>query len=650
MKRYLLLITGIVFILLSFLMAEERSPAFIMPELKDEANPESIEEKRMSLDLRNIDIIDALKFLSVRAGLNIVPTKNVSGRISLTVENVPVKDVFDIMLRSNNLAYVKQGEIYNVMTEQEYKLMYGKNFSDMRQVKVFRLKYAIPEQAFNLLDAVKSEVGRLLVEPESGTVLLMDIPEKIAEAQKALAALEEKSIVKVFNLKYAKAKDVEEQLKSQLDLKKVGTIKADERSNQLIVQTFPERMKNIEELIKALDQKTKEVMIDTKIVKIQLSNQLDTGIEWEGLFKIAQRYGTAYLGSYPFSSVQSTTASWRSREQVLSDMAGSIGSYPFSGTTTSQVGTKISPGEKLHIGIISGKKDFDAVIKYLETFGKTKILSNPALTVINNQEAILHVGERRAYVTTTTTTGTATTTVSEEVTYVDIGIKLSIIPMINEEGYVTMKIKPEISSVIGTITSSSGNIIPIIDTSAVETTVMAKDGATIILGGLGKEEKTDTSEGIPILNRIPLLGFFFQNRTQKTIRSELLVMLTPIIIEGDKLITPKDKEKELFDIKAPKEFDVFQTIDSLKGQGILMGVSQKGIEIKNFKDYNEVIKEEDQTKERESKSILAKKESLNLEIKDLKKEAVIQKIKETLISESEEDEVLPKDFRRYDEK
>ncbi|MCM8758094.1 MAG: secretin and TonB N-terminal domain-containing protein, partial [Candidatus Omnitrophica bacterium] len=166
MKRYLLLITGIVFILLSFLMAEERSPAFIMPELKDEANPESIEEKRMSLDLRNIDIIDALKFLSVRAGLNIVPTKNVSGRISLTVENVPVKDVFDIMLRSNNLAYVKQGEIYNVMTEQEYKLMYGKNFSDMRQVKVFRLKYAIPEQAFNLLDAVKSEVGRLLVEPE----------------------------------------------------------------------------------------------------------------------------------------------------------------------------------------------------------------------------------------------------------------------------------------------------------------------------------------------------------------------------------------------------------------------------------------------------------------------------------------------------
>ncbi|MCM8801676.1 MAG: secretin and TonB N-terminal domain-containing protein, partial [Candidatus Omnitrophica bacterium] len=78
-------------------------------------------QARISLDLRNIEIVEALKFLSVKTGLSIVPTQKVSGRVTLMVENVPIKDVFDIMLRSNNLAYDKKGEIYNVMTEAEYK-------------------------------------------------------------------------------------------------------------------------------------------------------------------------------------------------------------------------------------------------------------------------------------------------------------------------------------------------------------------------------------------------------------------------------------------------------------------------------------------------------------------------------------------------
>ena len=643
----LLAIIFYLFVYISPAISDEQTSPFTSFSKSDKQESSAKEEEtssRISLDLRNIDIIDALKFLSAKSGMNIVPTKNVSGRITLSVENVPVKDVFDIMLRSNNLAYVKVGEIYNVMTEGEYKLLHGKNFSDMRQVKVFRLKYAIPEQAFNLLDALKSEVGRLLVEPESGTVMLMDIPEKIKEAEKALETLEQRSTVKVFDLKYARAKDVEEQLKTQLDIKKVGTIKADERNNQIIVQTLPERMKNIEELIKALDKKTKEVMVDIKIVKIQLSDQYDSGIEWEGLLKIAQKYGFTYMGSYPFSAVQSTIASWRSREQVLSDMAGSVGSYPFSGTTTSFVGSKISPGEKLHIGIINSKRDFDVVLKYLQTFGKTKILSNPALTVVNNQEAVLHVGERRAYVTTTTTTGTATTTVSEAVTYVDVGIKLSITPMINEEGYVTMKIKPEISSVIDSITSSSGNIIPIIDTSTAETTVMAKDGATILLGGLGKEERIESSQGIPGLSKIPVLGFFFRNQNKKTIRYELLIMLTPIIIEGDKLITAKDKEKELFDIKAPKEFDVFRPEG--KETPPLKTISEKGIPLKNFKDYNnEVIISEEKHNENKPEGFPLEKETL--ELKGLRSTKTIQDTKGAGLGEIRQDVVLPKDFRPY---
>jgi type II secretory pathway component GspD/PulD (secretin) len=561
-SRFLLLTVILLYCIVSPSEAEDNTTQLAQGMLIGQAAPASIPSgmlARISLDLRNIEVADALKFLAIKAGLNIVPTKNVAGRVTLTVENVPVQDIFDIMLRSNSLAYDRKGEIYNIMTETEYKALYGRNFSDTRQVMLFRLKYAIPEKAFTLLDTLKSDIGRILVEPESGTVLLMDTAENLMEAKKALYALEQKSSIKVFGLKYAKAKDIEEQLKAQLDIKKVGTIKADERTNQVIVQALPERMDKIAELISALDKKTKAVLIDIKIIKIKLTNQLESGIEWEGIFNVAAKYGMTYVGSYPFSAVQAATDAWRSRKQVYSDMKGSIGSYPFSGTTSNYSGgTKVTPGERLHVGIIDRKRDFDVMIKYLQTLGKTKILSNPTLAVINNQEAKIHVGERRAYITTTTTTGSTTTTTSEAVTYVDVGIQLSITPMINEDGYVTMKVKPEISSVIGNVTTSSNNLIPVIDTSEVETTVIAKDGATIILGGLGKEEKTESSFQIPILGNIPLLGLLFRSRTQGTERTELLIMLTPIIFEGDTLVTPKGKEDQVFGVKPKKKFDVFR--------------------------------------------------------------------------------------------
>jgi type II secretory pathway component GspD/PulD (secretin) len=471
------------------------------------------------------------------------------------------------MLRSNSLAYDRKGEIYSVMTEPEYKALYGKNFFDTRQVKVFRLKYAVPEQAFNLLDALKSDIGRLLAEPESGAVMLIDTPEKIAEAQVALSTLEQKNNVRVFDLKYAKAKDIEDQLKSQLDLKKVGMIKADDRTNQVIVQTLPERMQNIEQLITSLDKKTKAVLIDTKIIKIKLSDQKDTGVQWEGLFQMAKQFGMAYVGSYPFAGMTAgmTSPQFRTRQDIYnnaptSTLAGSngqIGSYPFSGTTNSlNSSSKTAPGKNVHIGIVGGKRDFDAVVNFLQTLGKSKIMASPSLAVVNNQEAKIHIGERRAYITTTTTTGSTTSTVSEEVTYVDVGVRLSVTPTINDEGYITMKIKPEISSIVGNIVSSSNNIIPVIDTSIAETTVIAKDRSTIIIGGLGREEKAEDSEGVIGLSRLPVIGGLFKNRTGKTERVELIIMLTPVIFEGDAFINPEEAVK--MRNKGLKKFDVFR--------------------------------------------------------------------------------------------
>jgi len=558
-KKVLLLSILSCFIISYGLQAEENIPQLAQASVVQPAVlsiPEGMEGK-ISLDLRNIDIVEALKFLSMKAGINIIATKNVAGRVTLMVQDVAVKDAFDIMLRSNGLAYTKQGGIYNVMVEDEYKALFGKKFSDIRQVKVFRLKYSIPEQAFSLLDSLKSDIGRVLVEPDSGTAMIMDTPDNIKEIEKALASLERKNLVRIFTLKYAKAKEVEEQLKAQLDAKKVGSIKADERSNQVIVQTLPERMRGIEKMIAALDKKTKVVLIDTKIVKVKLSNEVASGIEWEGLLNLGQKVGTAYMGSYPFSVLQTATSAWKSREAFLKEQ-NTIGAYPFSGNTSSVSGsTKISPGEKMHVGMVTNKQDFDVLVKYLQTLGNTQVLSSPKLAVINNQEARIHVGERQAYITTTTTTGQTTNTISEEVTFVDVGIQLAVTPTINDDGFVTMKIKPEVSSVVSTLTTPSGNKIPIIDTSMAETTVMVKDGATIIIGGLRKEEKVSNNEQVPILGKIPFLGFFFRSGSNKTERTELLVMITPHIVSGETLTTGNDREFGIYAGKEYKDYTAF---------------------------------------------------------------------------------------------
>ncbi len=546
-------------------------------------------QRNISLDLRNTDIGDALKYISLKAGINVMITKNVTGRVTFTVENVKIQDIFDIMIRSNELAYIKQGDIYNVMTEEEYKSLYGERFSDTRITKTFRLRYAIPEQAFVLLDTLKSDIGRILVEPDSGMVLIMDTPEKIKEVEIAMNTLEQRNVVRVYTLNYANAKDVEEKLQLQIDSKKVGSIKADERLNQIIVQALPDRIHDIEMLIQALDGRPKEVRIDARIIKIRLFDGLSSGVEWEGLLGIGKSLGMSYLGSYPFSAVQASGDDWKSRLDQVTDMNGNIGSYPFSGTTTDYSGgSTVKPGESMHLGVVDANRDFDVVIKYLQTLGDTRIISNPRIAVLNNQEAKIHVGAKQAYVTTTTTSGQATTTVSEDVTFVDVGIQLQVTPTISDDGYVTMKIKPEISSVISTLITPSRNEIPIIDTSMAETTVLVKDGATIIIGGLSKEENIMSSDQVPFLGKIPLLGFFFKTKSDSTERTELLVMITPTIVTGDRIDTGnardvvqgESKGYENYEQLFEKEKQTLKLSDNIgSSQGILKD------KIKLYREY-----------------------------------------------------------------
>lgn len=493
-------------------------------------------EERVSLDLRSVEATDALKYLATKGGLNIAISKNVSGRVNLFLTDVPIRDVFDLILRSNELAYDLQGDVYNVMTEAEYRALYGKRFADLRRVETFRLQYAIPEQAFNLLDTLKSEIGRLLIDEDSGTVLMMDTPESLRTMEEALATLEEGGTVRVFDLQYAKAKDVEEQLKDYLELKKLGTIKADERSNQVVVKTLPQRMAEVATMIGALDQKTREVLIDSKIVKVNLTENLNTGIDWDKVFSNLKFHGIDNVGDFRTATTGTAPSEVVAVTKIRIPNINVPGVHQTRDAGTSQA-LKLG---SLAFGTVA--RDGYELFRFLETLGQTKVISNPRILVTENQEARIHVGTREAYITTTTTTGQTTTTTAEEVEFIDVGIQLLVTPTnINTDGYVTMKIKPEVSSVIRTLTTPSNNQIPIVDTSTAETNVMVLDGTTIIIGGLRKDEKKYSNDQVPVLGRIPILGEIFKQRDQDGEKAELVVFITPHILAGDQLVTGDEK-------------------------------------------------------------------------------------------------------------
>ena len=523
-------------------------------------------DQHITLDLRNMDVNDALTYVSLRSGANIVASKAVSGRVTLQLKDVSIRDVFDITLLTNNLAYEKRGDIYYIMTALEYETRYGRSFGDVRKVKMYQLKYAIPEKAFDLLDTLKSKIGRILVDQESGTILMVDTQEKILEMEEALLTLEKKSEVNIFDLRYALAVDVEEQLRGELDEKNVGSIWADERSNQVVIQALPDRMNDIKQIIAALDKKTREVLIDAKIIKVDFFDTLTTGVEWEGMF--ADLVGDGFLGSHPLWPVG------RFGTQAIDDR---FFIEPDEDTLLPSV-SKTTYTEQIYFGAVGKNKAFEVMFKFLGTLGETKLLSNPKLAVVNNQEARIHVGRKEAYITTTTTSGSTTTTTAEDVNFVDVGIQLSVTPTINEDGFVTMKIKPEVSSVVDILVTPSGNQIPIIDTSMAETTVMVEDNATIIIGGLRRDEETENSKRIPFLGDIPWIGNLFKSQTKRQERSELLVMITPHIVDGSMLTTGEvDPGQE-----RTKEFVDYETYESIDDD--IYGPEFGKLEYKSFRD------------------------------------------------------------------
>jgi len=529
-----------------------------------------INKEKISLDLKGIDVVELFRILSLKMGVTIVPTKSVSGRINIFLNNLTFDDALDVILISQDLACDIKGNIINIMTSAEYEKLYGKKYNEKRVFKSFKLSYAKPVSIFNALGQLKSDIGKVIADEATGTILLIDIPEKLDLMEATIKDLDRSPETEVFDIKYAKTTDMKTHLSTAITTGP-GEIFVDERSSKVVVTDLPEKMKKIKRMVKAFDEESRQVFIEAEIVQITLKDEFQRGVSWE---KILSNHNVDIKGSFP--------------------VANSFTPSPLLTADYFQAA----------VGILSSEK-YSATLSLLQTFGNTKILSRPRIAVLNNQEAKILVGSREAYVTQTQSQAETTTVTAENIQFIDVGVKLNVVPTINKDGYITMKIKPEVSSVRETLTTALKSVIPIVDTAESESVVKVKDGAMVMIAGLMKDDIRKDSSGIPILSRIPFLGAAFGSRGQLKKRTEIVVFITPHIISGD--ITASGKIVENW---FPPD-----TIPEDMGESV---ISKRVEEIKVKKQPQEeaVLLEEEQLKAQESPAPAAKaKESSEIQSK-----------------------------------
>ena len=451
----------------------------------------STSPNKISLDIKGMDIVDVLKMLASKTNMNLAIDKNVTGRVTVFLKDVHPQEALEMILVSNGLVPDKQGEITRIMTEQVYEQLYGYQYSDTREKLRIKLKYARPQDVAVVLNQFKSHIGRIVADEASGAVILFDTKKNNEEMSKMIEEMDMPLETGFFEVNYAKGEKIVEMLQDMIT-KGVGSVKWDSRSSQLMVTDYPLKLQKIREAILAFDERTKEISLEAKIVQVALNDQTSLGVDWEYVLNKKMDVKSMFVDSL----ITTTGNKW------------TIG--------------KSNPQHH---------NDYSAIIVALQSVGKTKVLSSPTLTVVNNEEASILVGSKQVYVTTTAVQGQTSTQTAEAVNFVDVGVKLHVTPAITHDGFISLKIKPEVSSATQSYTTSTGNKIPIVETSEAATTVLIENGQTIMIGGLMKDEKISNQNGIPWISKVPLIGFFFRNTADSRNKTELAIFLTCKILD-----------------------------------------------------------------------------------------------------------------------
>jgi len=314
----------------------------------------------------------------------------------------------------------------------------------------------------------------------------------------------------VIQLKYLTATQAQNMSRKLLSTK--GDMKINETANNMIITDYQENIDKIKELLDEVDTAPKQVLIEAKILDITSSDLRALGVTYN--FDYTPAGGGLFDRGTKFQEELDTTLSLAEESSSLSGGQIVVNTLTLKGVT------------------------MEATIDALIRDGKATLLASPSIAVINGQEARIVIGERFPYKERTqTTSGTTETT-----KFVDIGTSLKVNPQINDDGYITLSLHPEVSSLLSALDAG-----PRITTREADTTVRIKEGETLVIGGLIRQTDNRSVDKIPFLGDIPVLGYLFKRSERDVQQTELAVFITPTILysreERERLGRKKEKDR-----------------------------------------------------------------------------------------------------------
>ena len=443
-----------------------------------------------------------------------------------------------------------------------------------QDVQIINLQYASAGEMVRIVEAMnKSTQGKsagtptfliptIVADERTNSVIVsgeVKARERVARLVSRLdSELESNGNTRVYHLKYAKSEDMVKVLQgvsesieaeaasgstsSRKNKTRNVSIDAHEDTNTLVITAQPDMLRSLEAVIRQLDIRRAQVLIEAIIVEVFEGDGVNLGVQWYHESGAMSQFTN---GVTPISSIAAAAEAAQPTQGTLGTTVTSESGVITENPNQPDIDGDFSLAAQV-LGSVSGtlfgivKNDWGAIIQAVSSDTNSNLLSTPSITTLDNEEAYFIVGQEVPIITGAQT-GSNNSNPFQTVERQEIGIKLKVTPQINEGSGVQLTIEQEVSSVSG----ATGVDISI-NKREIKTTVMADDGATVILGGLIDEDVQESVQKVPLLGDIPLLGHLFKSTSNTKRKRNLMVFLRPTIVRDGKLMNDLSKEKYNF--------------------------------------------------------------------------------------------------------
>lgn len=434
--------------------------------------------EKLSLNFQDIEVRSVLQLIADFTELNLVASDSVEGRITLRLQNVPWDQALDLVLKTKGLDKRKVGNV--------------------------------------ILVAPASEIA----EREK---LELETTKQVEE----LAPLR----TEYLQVNYAKATDLAELITSDNGfLTDRGTATVDARTNTILVQDTSAKLEEIRQLLKQLDVPVKQVLIESRVVVARQSVGEEIGVQWGQMREDVRPNGSAWYTA-PRNDVIRQMHNNDVTNQVALANGGKATALPVTGDQLSvDFASPSSNAASFAIGYLRDGTLIDMELSALESTGNVNIIATPKLLTADQQKARIESGREIPY-QEASSSGATTISFKKAV------LALEVTPHITPDGRIIMDLQINQDSVgdnvvVASTTGGSSTSVPSIDTNKIQTSVLVDDGETVVLGGVFKNETTDTVNKVPFLGDLPVLGRLFRSNSKTELKQELLIFITPKVVHN----------------------------------------------------------------------------------------------------------------------